>query len=152
MPGGARITHPPAPILKIKNNSSVWQDIRQNQRIMKYRSLTHIYFTRSIFVSHWSIIPNTIFLHQIVFQIRSKITGSWNIGHWPTYILDEVNLCVTLINYTNYDVHPANNLEDIKQNHRPWNIGQFDLYLICGQSLSHTVSLYYLKIWHSSIK
>ena len=33
------------------------------------------------------------------------------------HILDEVNLCVTLIQYTNYDIHPSNNLEDIKQNH-----------------------------------
>ena len=32
-------------------------------------------------------------------------------------VFDEVNLCVTLIHYTNYDVHPSNNIEDIKQNH-----------------------------------
>ena len=31
--------------------------------------------------------------------------------------LDKVNLCVTLIHYTNYDVHPSSSLEDIKQNH-----------------------------------
>ena len=40
---------------------------------MKYRSLTHIYFTRSIFESHWSIIPSTTFLHQIVFQDMKQI-------------------------------------------------------------------------------
>ena len=57
------------------NDSSVWQAIRQNQLTMKYRSLTYIYLTRTIFVSYWSIIPNTMFLHQIVFQIRSKISG-----------------------------------------------------------------------------
>ena len=33
------------------------------------------------------------------------------------HILDEVNLCVTLIRYTNYDVDTSNDLEDIKQNH-----------------------------------
>ena len=32
-------------------------------------------------------------------------------------LLGKVNVCVTLIHYTNYDVHPSNNLEDIKQNH-----------------------------------
>ena len=57
-------------IIKVYDN-----DKRQNQWTMKYRPLTHIYFKRSIFVSHWSIIPNTSFLHQIVFKIWSKITG-----------------------------------------------------------------------------
>ena len=33
------------------------------------------------------------------------------------HILGKVNVCVILIHYTNYDVHPSNNLEDIKQNH-----------------------------------
>ena len=28
----------------------------------------------------------------------------------------EVNLCVTLIHYPKYDIHPSNILEDIKQN------------------------------------
>ena len=32
-------------------------------------------------------------------------------------MLEEVNICVTLIHYTNYDIHPSNNIEDIKQNH-----------------------------------
>ena len=44
---------------------------------MKYRSLTHLYFMRSIFMSNWSIIPSRCitFLHQTVFKIFSKITG-----------------------------------------------------------------------------
>ena len=33
------------------------------------------------------------------------------------HVLDEVNFCVRLIHYTNFDVHPSNKLEDIKQNH-----------------------------------
>ena len=48
--------------LKYKNNLSLWQDMRPNQWTLKYRSLTHIYFRRSIFVSYWSINQNTIFL------------------------------------------------------------------------------------------
>ena len=35
------------------------------------------------------------------------------------HILDKVNVCVTLIHYTNYDVHPSNNLEDISKITRP---------------------------------
>ena len=82
MPGGARIPLPHTPyhpdrrhFLKHESNLSLWQDIRQNQWTMKYKSLTFIYLTRSIFVSHWSIITDTLFLHQIVFNIWSKITG-----------------------------------------------------------------------------
>ena len=54
MPGGARIPTTDAISLRIK--------IRQNQWTRKYRSLTHTYFTRSIFALHWSIIPSTTFL------------------------------------------------------------------------------------------
>ena len=43
-------------------------DIRQNQWTTKYRSLTYIYLIWSIYVTHWSIIPSTTFLHQIVFK------------------------------------------------------------------------------------
>ena len=56
-----------------------------------------INFMRSVFVSHWSIVPNMTFIHYIVFKILSKINGPRNIGHWPTY--HEINLCVTLIHY-----------------------------------------------------
>ena len=83
---------------------------------MKYRSLTHIHFTRSISESQWSIIPSATFLHQIVFEIRSE--NCWTIKYVTVlHILGKVNFCVTLIHYTNYAVHPSNNLEDIKQNH-----------------------------------
>ena len=77
----------------------------------KIKSLTHICSMRPTFVSHWSIIPNIIFLHQTVFTILSKITGPWNIGHI------EVNLCVKLIHYPKYDLHPSNSFQDIRQNH-----------------------------------
>ena len=71
-------------------------------------------FCRSIFVSHWSIIPSMTFLRQIVFKILSKIAGLWNIGHWPTYISWGQSLCHT---DPLYDIHPSNSLEDIRQNH-----------------------------------
>ena len=60
------------------------------------------------------------------------------------HILDKVNLCVTLIHYTNYDVHPSNNLEDLKQNHETMKCSHADLFLLCGQNLG-TLS-HYLKI------
>ena len=50
--------------------------IRQNRWTMEYRSLTCIYFMRSIFVSHWSISPNMMFIHQISFKILNKITDT----------------------------------------------------------------------------
>ena len=92
--------------LMYKNNLSLrqlypsnsLQDMKQNRWTIKYRSLTYIYLIRSIYVSHWSIIPIMMFIHQIILKILSKIT-------------------------------------------RPWNIGHIDLYLLCGQSLGHTLSL-----------
>ena len=85
---------------------------------MKYRSLTHICLTRPTFVSHRSITRNTIFLHQTVFKILSKIAGPRNIGLvTDLHIFYEVILCVTLIYYPKYDLHPSNSFQDIRQNH-----------------------------------
>ena len=41
--------------------SNSLHDIRQNHWPMKYRSLTYLNFMKSIFVSHWPIIPNLKF-------------------------------------------------------------------------------------------
>ena len=73
--------------------SNSLENIRQNHWTMKYRSLTHTYFRKSIFLPYWSIISSTKLLHQIVFKILSKITGLRNIGHWPTYIWWGQSLC-----------------------------------------------------------
>ena len=75
--------------------SNSLKDTRLNHWTMKYRSLTYIYFMWSIFVSHWFITLSVTFIHQIVFKIQSKITGPWNIGHWPIYILCSQSLCHT---------------------------------------------------------
>ena len=61
-------------------------DIKQNQWTIKYRSLTYIYLIRSIYVSHWSLIPTMMFIHQIILMILSKITRPWNIGHVDLYL------------------------------------------------------------------
>ena len=83
---------------KVRIKTSPWMlpnfSLLESSRL----SPAHIYFKGSIFMSHWSIILRTTFLHQIVFKIWSKITGVTDL-----HILDEVNLCVTLIQYTNYD-------------------------------------------------
>ena len=50
-----------------------------------------------------------MFIHQISFKILSKVTD--------LYIFYKVNLCVTLIHYVKYDLHPSNSLQDIGQNH-----------------------------------
>ena len=62
------------PLSQVWSSSNSFQDIRQNHWTMKYRSLTYIHFMRSIFVSHWSIIPSMTFIHQIVFKILGKIS------------------------------------------------------------------------------
>ena len=61
--------------------------MKQNHWTIKYRSLTYTYLMRSIFVSHWSIIQTTMFIHQIILKILSNITTLWNIGHADLYLL-----------------------------------------------------------------
>ena len=75
------------------HQSNSLQDI--NPWTAKYRSLTYIYFPRSIFVSRWSIIPSKTFLHQIVLKILSNITRPQNLGCWLTYMLWRQSLCHT---------------------------------------------------------
>ena len=45
-----------------------------------------LYLMRSIFVSHWSIIPTMMLIHQIIMKILSKITRPWNKGHVDLYL------------------------------------------------------------------
>ena len=71
------------------------EDIKQNHWPKTYRSFTYKHFMRSIFVPNWSIITSMTFFHRIVFQDISKVTGPWNIGHWPIYILWGQSLCHT---------------------------------------------------------
>ena len=124
--------------LKYKNKLSLWQDIRQNQWTMKDRSLTHIYFTRSIFVSHWSITPNTIFLHQIILKILSKITRPLNIGHVDLYLIWGQSLCYTVSLSENMTLIRQIVLEIWGKITRPWNIGHSDLPLFLGQMSGNT--------------
>ena len=63
------------------------QDMKDNCCTVKYRSRTNIYLIRSIYASHWSIIPTMMFIHQIILKILSKITRAWNICHVDLYLL-----------------------------------------------------------------
>ena len=68
--------------------SNSLQDMKQNCWTIHYRSLIYYrYLVRSIYVSHWSIIPTMMFIHQIILKILSKITRPWNIGHVDLYLL-----------------------------------------------------------------
>ena len=69
--------------------SNSLKDMKQNRWTIKYRSLTYmyIYLIRSICMTHWSIIPTMMFIHQIILKILSKITRPWNIGHVDLYLL-----------------------------------------------------------------
>ena len=125
--------------LKYKNSLSLWLDIRQNQWPMKYSHwLTYILRGQS-FVSHWSITQIQYFSIKLSSRYEAKSLDH-KIYVTDLHILDEVNLCVTLIHYTMMFIH-LTILKMLSKITRPWNIGHVDLYLIWGQSLGHTVSL-----------
>ena len=113
--------------------SNSLQDITLNHWTAKNRSQTYIYFMRSIFVSHWCIIPNMTFTQQIILKTLSKVSDL------HTYY--EVNICVVLIQYLKYDLHISNSLQEVTKSLIEWNISQCDLYLFWGQRLDHTDSL-----------
>ena len=89
--------------------------MKQNRWTIKYRSLTYTYLTRSVYVSHWSLIPTMMFIHQIILTILNKITRPWNIGHVDIYLKSKFGSHCLII--WKYDTHASNNLEDIRQNH-----------------------------------
>ena len=99
--------------------SNSLQDMKQNHWTIKYRSLTYIYLIRSIYMSHWSIMPTMMFIHQIILRILSKITSPWNIGHVDIFTLRSKFGSHCLIIWK-YDTHASTSLRDIRQNH--WTI------------------------------
>ena len=90
--------------------------MKQNHWTVKYRSLTYIYLMRSISVSHWSIIPTMMVIHQIILKILSKITRPWNIGHVDLYLFWGQTGSHCLIIWK-YDTLTPNSLGNIRQNH-----------------------------------
>ena len=95
--------------------SNSLQDMKQNCWTIKYRSLTYIYLVRSMYVSHWSIIPTMMFIHQIILKILSKITRPWNIGHVDFYLLSRSKFGSHCLIIWKYDTHASNSLGDIRQ-------------------------------------
>ena len=109
---------------------------------MKYRSLTHIYFTRSIFASQWSIIPSTTFLHQIVFQDTTQ--NRWTIKYRSltyTYLVRSMYVSHWSIIPTMMFIHQII-VKILSKITRLWNIGPVDLYLLRGQSLGHSLIIW----------
>ena len=96
--------------------SNSFQEMKQNRWTIKYRSLIYIYLVRSMYVSHWSIIPTMMFIHQIILRILSKITRRWNIGHVDIFNLRSKFGSHCLIIWK-YDTHASNSLGDIGQSH-----------------------------------
>ena len=99
--------------------SNSLQDMKRNRLTIKYS----IYLIRSVCVTHWSIIPIMMFIHQIILKILTDL-----------HILDKVNLCVTLIHYPKYNISPSNSLQDMKQNR--WTI-KYSIYLIRSVCVTH---------------
>ena len=97
--------------------------ISQNNTWQNHWTMTYVYmhFVRSIIVTHRSIVPSMIFIHQIVFKILS----------WPTNIL-EVNLCVTWSIIPSMTILSLNSLEDLKQSKvtGPCNIDHWPTYIL----------------------
>ena len=116
------------------------EDTKQNLWTMKYRSLTYIYLVRSIYVSHWCIIPTMMFIHQIILKILSKITRPWNIGHVDLYLLWGQSLGHTVSLTENMTLMHQTVLDIQDKITGPWNIGHIDLHLFWGQTSCHTDS------------
>ena len=120
--------------------SNSLQDMKQNRLTIKYRSLTYIYLIRSMYVSHWSITPTMIFIHQIILKILSKITRPWNICHVDLYLLWGQSLGHTVSLSENMTLMHQIVLEIEDKVTGPWNISHIDLHLFWGQTSGHTDS------------
>ena len=120
--------------------SNSLQDMKQNLWTIKYRSLTYIYLIRSMYVSHWSIVPIMMFSHQMILKILSKITRPWNIGHVDLYLLwgQSLGHTISLSENMTHMHHIVLEIQDKVTG--PWNIGQTDLHLFWGQMSGHTDS------------
>ena len=124
---GTRILPAGVISLCIKIISVYDNDIRQNQWTMKYRSLTHIYFTRLIFESHWSIIPSTTFLHQ---SLQDMKQNRWTIKYRSLtyiYLIKSIYVSHWSIIPTMIFIHQII-LKILSKITRPWNIGHVDIF------------------------
>ena len=72
-------------------------------------------------------------LFKCITQYRAKCCKVPFVSRGPIFY--EVNLCVKLIDYPKCDIHPSNNLTDIRQNHRTTKYMSLAMYILWGQSL-----------------
>ena len=128
-------------------SSNTIEYIRQNHCTTKYRSLTYIYICRSLNIAFNQYLQYNIPSPKSLQNIR--ITGPWNVGHWPTYILCDKSLhhMDPIFQLRHLSI---NSLKDIRQNH--WtmkyrsltyiqNTGHWPIYRVSGQCLHQTESI-----------
>ena len=90
--------------------------MKQNRWTIKYSNWpTYTWYGQS--VSHWSIIPTMMFIHQIILKILSKITRPWNIGDVDLYLVRDQSLGHTVSLSENMTLMHQIVLRDIRQNH-----------------------------------
>ena len=81
----------------VKYRSVKWSIISSPLNSLQYIKQNHIRlndlhkFLRSIFVSHWSIIPRMTFIHQMVSRNQAKFTGPRNAGHSDLHLMTHMS-------------------------------------------------------------
>ena len=119
------------------------ENLRQNHCSTKSRSLTYIYSCRSNLMSHWIHIFSPPFRYQKRLQDMSE-----SLDH-EMYVTDPhtfyvVNLCITWIQYSSYEIYPSNSLQDIRQNH--WtmkyrSLTYINVYSFSSMFVSHQINI-----------
>ena len=127
------------------HQSNSLPDIRQNHWTTKYRSVTYIYFMRSIIASQWTIIPRTTFIHLIVLKVLNKITGLKYRSLTHIYLIRSILVShwsiIPSMTFINQIV-----LKKYGKITGLWNIGHWPTYILWCQSLCQTDPL--SQGWH----
>ena len=131
----------------IKPISQLWYlTIKQSSKSLDHdicHWLTYVPSFRSKHVPHWTNIPRSITVIQIVFKKKDK-----SLTH--IHLFYQENLCITWNWNPSYDICPSNILQDIRQNH--WTMEYRSLtyiYSFRSMFVSHWSIL--TQVYHSSI-
>ena len=110
---------------------------------MKYRSLTHIYFTRSIFESQ--VIHYPKYNVSPSYSLQDMKPNRWTIKYRSLayiYFVRSMYVSQWSIIPTMMFIHQLI-LKILSKIPRPWNTGHVDLYLFCGQKFgSHCLIIW----------
>ena len=108
---------------------------------MKYRSLTHIECTRSVWVT---LIYHPKYNFSGVNSLQDMLQNRWTTKYRSLtymYLRGQSDVSHWTIIHTMMLIHLIIK-KILSKITRQWNIGHADLYLLWDQSFSHTVSLY----------